>query len=290
VVCDVGTDQLAKVTLLKWPHNILDSKNEALQDKGQDAIAGPLCFAGDILLHHTDASNIKTGDPLFVTHAGAYTHALSNSFNGRCAPAWVVLDNENITKASNAQGKYDHQCFTNHLWNSDRPEINHQEPLPQDIIHALNSEYLYETSAMDKFEYEEFNKIGKNEFQIKVITSSQVPFISMPFAIRIIGDAGIVAFLYLLGLKGKEMPVWGRKLVMECFGQASSGSELSINLSFGSVARRNDGSATTIVYFKTVCENIKGSLILYTKVKNENKISALDKNYKEEGTRVDYLC
>ncbi|MBK7883046.1 MAG: hypothetical protein IPJ81_03940 [Chitinophagaceae bacterium] len=117
IILNVGTDQLAKVTLLHWPHRILGPEGNSLNKEGNDAIAGPLCFAGDTLVDNINAGDIELGDPLLITHAGAYTFSLSNRFCGRLAPAWILIDENGNKKLMNNEGRYDNPYLTNYFWN-----------------------------------------------------------------------------------------------------------------------------------------------------------------------------
>lgn len=60
-------------------------------------------------------------------------------------------------------------------------------------------------------------KQSDNTYEFVVSTSSAVSFISMPFAIRILGDAAIIAILHNDGYEAKREAVWGLRLVMDCF-------------------------------------------------------------------------
>ena len=72
-IADIGSDQLAKITLLSWRHAVLGPDGAALPMDGADALGGPLCFSGDTLLPSTDASGLAVGDPILVQRAGAQT-------------------------------------------------------------------------------------------------------------------------------------------------------------------------------------------------------------------------
>ena len=86
----VGTDQLVKHTVARWEHPIAGPDHRILPRSGPDGLAGPLCFAGDVLYPETDLTGIETGDPLLFGQAGSYCEAVSSRFNGRRAPVHVV--------------------------------------------------------------------------------------------------------------------------------------------------------------------------------------------------------
>lgn len=228
-VCDAGTDLLAKVTLLKWPHRVLKSDGQFLPMKGNDALAGPLCFAGDTLLHTTDLTGVQVGDNLLITHAGAYTHALSNSFNGRTAPSWIVIGN-NIKHTTLVETNFSRNLLQYHRWNV--PDNQVASELSEETIQALLSPYLHKQIQNDSYEVISIRNAGSHHYQATVDIHSEAGFVSMPTAIRVIGNLCIVAILHKHGLKAKDRPVMGKKMQMEYFGFFPTGTaELNIYLS-----------------------------------------------------------
>ncbi|MFW5725495.1 MAG: diaminopimelate decarboxylase family protein [Bacteroidota bacterium] len=260
-ITDVGTDQLAKVTLLRWPHRILGPDGNSLSVPGKDAVAGPLCFAGDTLLDNIDAGELQIKDPLLITHAGAYTYSLSNRFNGRQSPAWVIIDDDGHQKRMNIEGRYDNPQYTNYFWDL-RQEKPVMETLTPEKIAALSSTYLTKWAEEDQFEYLNISQTGDRSYEIDVMTRSRVDFISMPFAIRIFGDAVIVALLHHMKAQKKELPIWGRKLNLDCFGQVRTGIPLRFRISFGNHMEELNGTNSILARFETECWNCSGSLVL----------------------------
>jgi diaminopimelate decarboxylase len=90
-IVDVGANELVRSVMLGWHHPILGPDGELLATQGPDAIAGPHCFAGDVLLPATDLSGVERGDLLRILHVGAYCRALSNRFNGTPPAGGVVI-------------------------------------------------------------------------------------------------------------------------------------------------------------------------------------------------------
>ncbi len=263
IVTNVGTDQLVKVTLLRWPHRILGPDSKPLPKGGTDAIAGPLCFAGDVLMQETDAGGIEIGDPLLITHAGAYTFSLSNRFNGRLAPAWVLMDEDGFQKRMNSEGRYDNIFLTNYFYGlRQQTEEGEERVIPKQKIESLSSGYLKKLACQDEFEYLGMTKIGERTYEIDVMTESKVDFISMPFAIRIFGDAVIVTLLEHLGAEKKEVPIWGRKLNLDCFGQVKTGVPVRLRVSFSNLIKELNGTNTVIARFETECWNCSGNLVI----------------------------
>lgn len=103
-ICDVGSDQLIKITLLDWRHRILRENGTPLPMDGPDALGGPLCFAGDVLLPATDLDGIAVGQVLTIQHAGAYCAALENRFNGRLSPKLLLMEADGTIKLGQRRG------------------------------------------------------------------------------------------------------------------------------------------------------------------------------------------
>jgi diaminopimelate decarboxylase len=258
---DVGTDQLAKITLLRWPHRILNAKGEELH-QGLDAIAGPLCFAGDTLLENISVEGLSKKSPLLLTEAGAYTYSLANGFNGRLAPKWILLKaNGEILESMRSEDRYENAQYANFNWGLGT-EFREQQELQIEHVLQLSSSYLRETSSLDSFSYLHVLKKSENKYEFVVSTSSEVAFISMPFAIRILGDAAIVAVLHNDGHEVKRDAVWGRRLVMDCFDKLVSNQDISFYLSL-SDAYESGLFKARVVRFSSSCEKCVGSFILY---------------------------
>ncbi|MBK7883045.1 MAG: hypothetical protein IPJ81_03935 [Chitinophagaceae bacterium] len=94
------------------------------------------------------------------------------------------------------------------------------------------------------------------------MTASRVDFISMPFAIRIFGDAAIVTLLHQMKSEKKEYPIWGRKLNLDCFEQVKTGVSVRFNISFSNIINEGNNTNTVIAHFATECKNCCGSLVL----------------------------
>lgn len=93
-IVDVGSNQLLKYTLSGIPPAILTKYGDRLPAAGTDAIAGPLCFAGDVILPETHLKGLQPGDPIFIQHCGAYCMSLAHQFNGRFRPAVLTVEKE----------------------------------------------------------------------------------------------------------------------------------------------------------------------------------------------------
>jgi len=258
-ITDVGTDQLPKITLLHWPHRILNASGKQLAP-GNDAVAGPLCFTGDTLLEQISVDGLEKGSPLLLTEAGAYTYSLANRFNGRLSPQWLVLtSNGTIKQTLRHEDRFENAQLTNHTWQAAQRETS-LDVISSEKVHRLSSDYLRETSSGDTFSYVSVVKASQTTYEFEVSTRSTVDFVSMPFFIRIIGDASIVAVLHQDGFEAKQQPVWGRRLVMDCFKQVPANTVLHFRLSLSESITAADYT-TRLLHFETSCGNCVGSLV-----------------------------
>lgn len=259
-IVDVGTDLLAKVTLLKWPHRIISQNGEEYKN-GKDAIAGPLCFAGDVLLDNIDLSNIAKGSPLLITEAGAYTYSLANKFNGRLAANWITIKNNGkIIQSMKAEQILDDLQFQKYEWNFSKSYHKPKKISPKKIK-LLSSKYLKKDSERDRYKFLKVEKISVNKYEFIVNTKSKVDFVSMPFIIRIVGDATIISILNNEGYVNKDISVWGRKLTLDCFEKIETKEPLifTINLSSTTSSKK---FKTIISKFKTSCEKCVGTFVI----------------------------
>lgn len=259
-IVDVGTDQLTKVTLLKWPHRILNASGEELAE-GCDAIAGPLCFAGDTLKENIDANPLKKGTPLLITEAGAYTFSLSNKFNGRTAPKWLLLKtDDSLVQTMEKESIYDELHHSRYDWSAIETNTT-TEQIPLSLVSQLSSKYLFQTCEHDRFDYLNVIRENKYTYTFVVATSSLVDFISMPFIIRIIGDAAITCLLHSKGFYEKDFAVWGRKLTLDCYEQLTSSEPLQFSIALSETMEKGK-QHVVVARFKTACGKCAGSLIM----------------------------
>ena len=259
-IVDVGTDQLTKVTLLKWPHRILNQSGQELQ-VGHDAIAGPLCFAGDTLKENINAAGLKKGDLLLITEAGAYTFSLSNKFNGRTAPKWLLIkSNGDLVQTMEKETIYDELHHSRYDWSS-TDNFGSTQSIDLNLVEQLSSKYLFKTCETDSFEYIKAHYEGRNHYEFTVLTSTAVDFISMPFAIRIIGDASIISVLHSQGYQQKTFPIWGRKLSMDCYEQLPGNQNFDFKIVLSDTLPKENQSVI-IARFISTCNRCSGSIII----------------------------
>jgi diaminopimelate decarboxylase len=214
-IADVGTDQLVKHTVARWEHQIVGPDHRPLPQEGPDALAGPLCFAGDVLLPATDLGSIRKGDPLLVRHAGAYCGAIASRFNGRIAPACAVLEHDGTVRLAHTKEDpfFDPMLQTYRSSGFDC-DPNRGEAVTPQRQHALHSEYMHELASQDGYDMRSVRKVCERSYHFQVEPRAAVGFVALPLALRIVGDASILAVGHELGWESKEAPVWATRLTL----------------------------------------------------------------------------
>ncbi|MCZ8247632.1 MULTISPECIES: pyridoxal-dependent decarboxylase, pyridoxal binding domain protein [unclassified Microcystis] len=215
-IVDVGSDQLIKVTLLSWSHQIIDRNHRTLPTQGDDAIGGPLCFAGDILLPSTNLEGQSPGDPLLIQHAGAYCYSVSNHFNGFHGPGHITIDEMGqIETAYTAEDVFADHNFLGFSLPTRLPSEVPDHEIDLDIIERLSSDYLKQGASSDGYTFTRVQLIAPRTLQFMVKAKSSLGAISIPFAARIASDATIISALYLVGKQAKDVSVWGTRIYMK---------------------------------------------------------------------------
>ena len=227
-ICDVGTDQLVKHTVANWRHEIVDENHRPLPADGPDALAGPLCFAGDILLPATRLDGAKAGDPLLIRHAGAYCEAIASRFNGRLGPATVVVDGDRVVRV--------HRRSEDPFYASDAasmrpiPAAKESEvafPVVPQHIAALQSAYMHRQAQEDVYSISGARRIAARSYEFDIDIDAPCGFVGMPLAVRILGDASIIAIGLELGWETKRGAVMASRLTLSCEGPLPSKGRLS---------------------------------------------------------------
>jgi len=243
-IADVGSDQLAKITLLNWRHQVLGPDGVALPMSGPDALGGPLCFSGDTLLPSTDVSGLAVGDPILVQHTGAYCAALASTFNGRRFGGTVVVDEYGaVHRVSERAATLDEPLARTHAWGVvTQGSSPSPRPLTSACIAALSSHVLREQACAERWAYREAQVVGDRAYEFTLDVTSPVGFVTMPLAIRLVGDAAIVSVLSLLGHETKASPVWGTALDLRMPGQVSTDRPVRIRIDVSHDASRSHAS------------------------------------------------
>ncbi len=249
-IVDVGTDQLVKFTVARWEHQIVGPDHRPLPREGPDGLAGPLCFAGDVLFPATDVGGLATGDPLLVQHAGAYCEALSSRFNGRRAPAQVVLGDDGEPRLARTREDpfFDpaHQTYQPALWRPERFVPGTGEALTSDRVHALESAYMHRLANLDLYDVTEVRRTGPGAYVVEMEPRAEVGFVAMPFAVRLAGDATIIAVGRELGWTEKAGPVWATRLSLTCTGTLPVDGPIRCTVELGALARDPRGGGARI--------------------------------------------
>ena len=80
-----------------WHHDIavLDARGECKHGPGRRyAVAGPLCFSGDILERDIELPELVEGDLLVIRDVGAYTFSMWSRYNSRQFPRVLGYEND----------------------------------------------------------------------------------------------------------------------------------------------------------------------------------------------------
>ncbi len=80
----------------QWKHEIsvVTPEGKIKQGKSENpwVIAGPLCFAGDMIAKNINLPPIKEGDYIIIHDSGAYTHSMWSEYNSREKPRIFGID------------------------------------------------------------------------------------------------------------------------------------------------------------------------------------------------------
>jgi len=244
-IADVGTDQLAKITLLDWRHQVRGPDGRPLPFAGADSLGGPLCFSGDTLLPSTDTSGLCAGDPILVEHTGAYCASLASTFNGRRAGGTVVVRLDgSIVRTAAAAATLDEPLAASHAWglaNSREPSDAAAGPIDAARVARLSSRVLREDLCHERFRHVGAVQVAPRAWEFEFDVTSPIGFVSMPLAIRIAGDAAIVAALLDGGEDAKAYPVWGTDLALSMPKQVATGAPVIVRIELSAAAIEGSG-------------------------------------------------
>lgn len=84
-----------------WNHHItVVDKNGTIKtgtDKTKYMVAGPLCFAGDVIARDLELPVVQEGDYILIHDTGAYTLSMWSRYNSRQMPKVIGYTYENNT-------------------------------------------------------------------------------------------------------------------------------------------------------------------------------------------------
>jgi diaminopimelate decarboxylase len=94
-IVDAGMQTLIRPALYEAYHPVLPlvEARDAPPRQKMD-IAGPICESSDFLAHDRELPNLKSGDLLAFTHAGAYGFAMASNYNSHPLPAEVLVEED----------------------------------------------------------------------------------------------------------------------------------------------------------------------------------------------------
>lgn len=234
-LADVGTDQLVKHTVARWEHQIVDPRHRPLPTEGDDGLAGPLCFAGDVLLPATDLGSLAQGDPILVRQAGAYCEAVSSRFNGRTAPPCLVVESGGTHRLCRRR----EDPFFEPALQTYRPSgfgSDDGQELDPSRVEPLRSEYMHRLAAEEGYELVATRQVAERTYDFEVEPWAAVGFVAMPLALRIVGDASITAVGLELGWEAKEAPVWATRLTLTAGANIPSSGRLTCRVAVSALA------------------------------------------------------
>ena len=91
VIVDAGMNDLIRPTLYQAHHPILPIRQPQMETTTLVDIVGPVCESGDFVAKDRALPAVHAGELLAITHAGAYSFAMSSNYNGRLRPAEVMI-------------------------------------------------------------------------------------------------------------------------------------------------------------------------------------------------------
>jgi len=274
-IIDVGTDQLVKFTVARWEHQIVDAEHRPLPTEGPDALVGPLCFAGDVLLPATRLDGVRRGDPVLIRHAGAYCESVSSRFNGRRGPAHVLIGGDGSVRLSRrAEDTFFQPAVQAHVPPSfaraaaaeeraagTAVESGLEERLDARTVSALQSEYMHALAAEEGYTIVEARRVGERAYQFEIEPHAAVDFVAMPLALRIAGDACIIAVGHVLGWRAKAGPVWATRLTLTCGATLPSSGRFPCRVAVGAPrpGAGPEGAHVFIVHFELGSGEVVGT-------------------------------
>jgi hypothetical protein len=212
----MGSRDLDRIATTGLPHQIVDAQHRVLASDGADTLSGSLCFSDDTFLPATQLKDVVEGDVLFIKHCGAYSYQAARQFDGpQVKGAVKIMPDGSSAPCLMEEEEILNPTYTTFMWEHDFAPNTEPELVDPARVKALNSAYLQYTSASDAYEIVATNRVAHNLYEVDLDVSSEVDFISMPFATRMAADTSIMAALEYLGIDKKEFPVWADRLYLD---------------------------------------------------------------------------
>lgn len=93
-IVDAGMQTLIRPALYEAYHQVLPVEQVGQVGNLSYDIAGPICESSDFLARDRELPNLKSGDLLAFTHAGAYGFSMASNYNSHPLPAEVLVEGE----------------------------------------------------------------------------------------------------------------------------------------------------------------------------------------------------
>ncbi len=97
IITDAGMTELIRPMLYQATHPILPFVEDSERTPAQ--VVGPICESTDVMAENILLPELKPGDGLAVTMAGAYGAVMGSTYNARPHPPEIVIDGEKIILA-----------------------------------------------------------------------------------------------------------------------------------------------------------------------------------------------
>jgi diaminopimelate decarboxylase len=100
IITDAGMTELIRPMLYDAVHPILPLQEpNAASNRFPAQVVGPICESTDVMAEHIDLPELRPGDTLAVTMAGAYGAVMGSTYNARPRPPEIVVEGERVTLA-----------------------------------------------------------------------------------------------------------------------------------------------------------------------------------------------
>ncbi|MBI5350725.1 MAG: diaminopimelate decarboxylase, partial [Chloroflexi bacterium] len=93
-IVDAGMQTLIRPALYEAYHQVLPVEQVGQVSNLSYDVAGPICESSDFLARDRELPNLKSGDLLALTHAGAYGFSMASNYNSHPLPAEVLVEGE----------------------------------------------------------------------------------------------------------------------------------------------------------------------------------------------------